>query len=50
MAQANEAPIPKASQFILIFIKEVKGKKKQHCCKRNNRLTHLRTRSLNFAV
>lgn len=33
MAQASEAPIPKASQLILIFTKGIKVSKKQHCCK-----------------
>jgi protein SCO1 len=35
MAQANEAPTPKASQLILNFMREAKIAKKQHCCKIN---------------
>jgi hypothetical protein len=34
MAQTIEAVIPKASQFILYFIKAHKDIKKQHSCKR----------------
>lgn len=33
IAQANEAPIPKASQFTLNFILKYKDRKKQQCCK-----------------